>query len=300
MAKVSAAQYEAFRAQMKSKLGVKIEASKAGAKGSADYLGGFNRIKEEEKQEIAKTFDSKLDLQLQADLAAVMKKHGARRYIDLICKEGAAADLKKLGIVVQSLDKSGNPKKPKNGDRNWLISRVDSNGNLIKDEKGALAQFKMKDFNSDSYIQNCELYVNDLLKIAGYDCVSSLDLSPEELAQIASLQGDTSDIGLEGTELNAFMQDYMKQMGLSKYEAVTLQQMYEKLGVKMELEPGKFSEDKYQFTKEEEDSREKVTQREFEKLVEELIDESKDENGEPSLTVSNAEDILLRDYTIKK
>lgn len=291
MGKVSAAQYEAYRAQMKAKLGVQIEASKAGATGSTDYLGGFNRISENEKQEIAETFDSKLDLQLQADLAKVMKACGINRYIDLVQNQKAVKMLKEMGICVQSLDKSGKPKTPKNGDRNWLISRVDKDGNIIKDDKGGLAQFKMKDFNSDSYIQNCELYVNDLLKVAGYDCVSSLDLSPEELAQIASLSGSSSGVGLGGNQSGNTSSLQIKQL-----QDMLLKQMIAQLDRKVDpLTGDAVKEDD---AEEDSDSREKVSKIKFENLVEELMDKNKTEDGKATISRESAEEIIGEEYVI--
>lgn len=282
MGSISAAQYEAYRTQMKNQLGVSIEKNSTG---TANYIGGFNGISEADKQEIAKTFDSKLDLQLQADIAKVMKQCGVNRYIDLINNPKAAKMLKDLGICVQSLDKNGNVKQAKNGDRNWLISRVDKDGNVIKDEKGGLAQFKMKDFNSDSYIQNCELYVNDLLKIAGYDCMSSLDLSPAELAELASMQGSSSGIGVGGSQSGALNQQNQNRL---------LQQMLLQSGQKIDPLTGQIVED----NEEDADSKTKVSRAKFEELVDELIEESKDENGETTMTRTKAEEKIGEDYVI--
>lgn len=306
MSGITPAQYEAFRAQMKDQTGVAIEANKTGVE---DYVKGFNGISENEKREIASTFDSTLDIALQADLAKVMKECGINRYADLVNNPKAAARLKELGITVQALDSKGNAKKAVHGDRNWLISRVDKEGNVIKDGKGALAQFKMKDFNSDSYIQNVELYVNDLLKVAGYDCVSSLDLPQSELANLANLKGVSSPRIALGEQSNGissealaaanaareqqFMQKMLEQMIIGQIQT---EQMTEQDGEKVEAQAEKTEE--VEKEPEEEVSKTEVSRVRYEELVEELIEQSRDRNGTPSVSRAYAEAKIAEEYIV--
>lgn len=162
--------YRDLRTTLKQK-GINIE----DGEGKLDMRSNFNdHMKAKDKEEVAASFDSELDLKLQDELSSIMKKCGVNRYIDLLRNDKCAKMLKDAGIVVQALKDDGSINSdPKASTRNWQISKVDpKTGKVIKDQNNKLEQFKLKDFNSDSYIQGAELYVNELLSAAGYDCVS--------------------------------------------------------------------------------------------------------------------------------
>ncbi len=186
--KISKSAYMEVLRGLKNELGIKIEYPN-GAGGKYDMVGCFNKMKSSDKDAIAASFDSLLDLTLKDDLLSIMKKCGVRKYTDLLKgKKGSGKALKEAGIIIQAVDEKGNVikdiNKVKAGHRNWLISRVDSEGNVMKDANGKLEQFKWKDFNSDSYIQGAEANVNELLAAAGYDCVSYLKLTDEQKAMV--------------------------------------------------------------------------------------------------------------------
>ncbi len=294
MGTISAAQYEKFRSQMKQKTGVEIEKYNAGTKNSAlQHVENFNKkvAGKVDGDLMAKSFDSVLDLQLQKKLAEVIKKTGARTYADLWKNKKVTDMLKENGIVIQAMDKSWNPCNPKVGNRNWQISMVDKDGNVIKDEKGKLAQFKMKDFGGDGYLRQNELYVNDLLKIAGYDCVSSLELSDAELAEMASLAGVSSDVNVGQT-----ISGTMANIQAKQQSDAMLNQMREKSNYQLNPLTGDVV-DKAEAEKDS-DKREKVSKARYEQLVENLVEESKDKDGEATITNTRAEEKISEKYVV--
>ena len=187
------AKYSELKIKLKEK-GMTIE----DGNGLLDMQTFFNNMIDSEKEKIAASFDSQLDLELKDDIMAIMKETGVNRYIDLLSNKKCVEKLKKAGIVVQATDKNGNiVKKPGVAHRDWQISRVDEDGKVIQDQNGKLEQFKWKDFNSDSYIQGAEANVNELLAAAGYDCVSKLKAS--DIKAIAS--SSTVGIGESSSDL---------------------------------------------------------------------------------------------------
>lgn len=238
---LSDSQYKQLKADLK-KQGMNIE----DGTGKLDMQGAFNQMSDNDKQKIADSFDSLLDLKLKDDIMKVMEECGVNRYIDLLKNKKCTDKLKAMGIVVQAIDQDGKViKDPKASTRNWQISRVDKDGNVIKDENGKLEQFKWKDFNSDSYIQGAEANVNELLAAAGFDCVTKLGLDAEGKAKLANIQGMSSDIGIGETSSASQTNDPTKP----------------------------FNIDTMFFTEKEqkEDSREEISLSEFEQKIQELI-----------------------------
>lgn len=193
-------QYQTLKSELGQK-GIRIE---DGAN-LLDMRTEFNGMSGDDKEDIAKSFDSLLDLKLSDDIQGVMKQYGIDKYTDLINNPKCKDKLKSMGIVVQGLDKHGKPvSNPKDGQcRDWVISRVDKDGKVIADEKGNLAQFKWKDYNSDGYAQCAEVNVNELLAAAGYDCVSRLKLNAADAASLKNIQGQASDVTVDMSGIDA-------------------------------------------------------------------------------------------------
>jgi hypothetical protein len=96
------------------------------------------------------------------------------------------AKLKEAGIEFKVLDH-----------RIYTFSLVDDDGNVIQDEEGNLAQVIMTDkVLPDGYMQGTDKNWNAVLDYVGYNCVSELDYTKEEWAQIQELANlDNSELG---------------------------------------------------------------------------------------------------------
>ena len=312
--KINAAQYHDFQRRMNALLdrrgrSGKIETYKNTGNSPLNYVKRFNdrvvNCKYNSGEIIAKSFDSLLDLKLQDDLAALIDKHKIRSYQELWkgdTKKSKAfiEDLKAAGIRIDAMtDDWSSVRNPRRGNRHWQVSRVDKDGNVIKDENGNLAQFKFKDFGGDGVLCKNEIYVNELLKIAGYECKTSLNLSDEELAKISSLEGTASDTNL-GQQLMGNMAD----IEVKKQQEAMIEQMRDQAGYKfdpktgemLKLDPATGEYVKEGNTGRNSDTRQKVTLVRFQQLVEELLKESRDNNGEATMTEREAVEKISEKY----
>ncbi len=136
-------------------------------------------------QAIADSYDSVLDLVLKEKLRKVLGSGNWNigNYIKNIKQD----DLRKAGIEFTVL-----------GDRIYTFSLVDDDGNVIQDENGKLAQIIMTDkVLPDGCMQGTDKNWNAVLDSVGYNCVSELDYTQEEWAQIQQLaELDNSELGI--------------------------------------------------------------------------------------------------------
>lgn len=135
-------------------------------------------------QAIADSYDSVLDLVLKEKLKKVLGD-GNWKIKDLGTPK-MQAKLKAAGIEFKTLDH-----------RIYTFSLVDDDGNVIQDENGHLAQIIMTDkVLPDGYMQGTDKNWNAVLDSVGYNCVSELDYTEEEWAQIQQLADlDNSELG---------------------------------------------------------------------------------------------------------
>ncbi len=140
---------------------------------------------------IAASYDSVLDLVLDEKFNNAIRDMGISRddwNWDSIIKNYGARLEKDYGIVIN-----------KTSDRNYWVSLVDENGNVIQDEQGHLAQIKKTDcMLPDGLAQDVEKFASAAIDAMGYDCVSILDFTPEEYAlikEMASLDIKNSELG---------------------------------------------------------------------------------------------------------
>lgn len=140
---------------------------------------------------IAASYDSVLDLVLDEKFNNAIRDMGISRddwNWDSIIKNYGARLEKEYGIVIN-----------KTSDRNYWVSLVDENGNVIQDERGHLAQIKKTDcMLPDGLAQDVEKFASAAIDAMGYDCVSILDFTPEEYAlikEMASLDIKNSELG---------------------------------------------------------------------------------------------------------
>jgi hypothetical protein len=134
-------------------------------------------------QAIADSYDSVLDLVLKQKLEKVLGD-GSWKIEDLSSAKNQAK-LKEAGIEFKVLDH-----------RIYTFSLVDDDGNVIQDEEGNLAQVIMTDkVLPDGYMQGTDKNWNAVLDYVGYNCVSELDYTKEEWAQIQELANlDNSEL----------------------------------------------------------------------------------------------------------
>jgi hypothetical protein len=96
--------------------------------------------------------------------------------------------LKAAGIDVRTLD----------GDsRVYVFSLIDEEGNVIQDENGKFGQVIKSDLGiPDGFFQKTERNMALVLDAMGYNCLTALDFSEEEMAQIRELaELDNSQLG---------------------------------------------------------------------------------------------------------
>ena len=151
---------------------------------------------------IADSFDSELDLYIQDKVEQIIRKYGgcSKKYLS----ESALAELKKYGIVVESVGGSD-----KNCNRVYSFSLVDSDGNVLTDANGKKGSIIFGDcLIPDGYAQGAEVQLASILDCMGYDCITKADFIGREyeyqevLLQIQENinnglyegQGSTSDI----------------------------------------------------------------------------------------------------------
>ena len=165
------------------------------------HFGNFHSItKAAERQigkawcydEIAASHDSVLDLVLAERFQIAMKeifgtdKLGNTKCLNWKSLQAAAPTLKsKYGIVFE-----------KRGLCAW-ISLVDENDNVIQDENGKLAQYKITDaIMPDGLAENAELHCSALVDAMGYDLISVTDFTPEEYELIKEMaMADVHELG---------------------------------------------------------------------------------------------------------
>lgn len=162
--------------------------------------GNFSNVAQSMAKQIGKTwcydtiaasYDSVLDLVLDEKFNNAIRDMGISRddwNWDSIIKNYGARLEKDYGIVIN-----------KTSDRNYWVSLVDENGNVIQDEQGHLAQVKKTDcMLPDGLAQDVEKFASAAIDAMGYDCVSILDFTPEEYAlikEMASLDIKNSELG---------------------------------------------------------------------------------------------------------
>lgn len=162
--------------------------------------GNFSNVAQSMAKQIGKTwcydtiaasYDSVLDLVLDEKFNNAIRDMGISRddwNWDSIIKNYGARLEKDYGIVIN-----------KTSDRNYWVSLVDENGNVIQDEQGHLAQIKKTDcMLPDGLAQDVEKFASAAIDAMGYDCVSILDFTPEEYAlikEMASLDIKNSELG---------------------------------------------------------------------------------------------------------
>lgn len=179
--------YEQVQKEL-SAIGINIEDASNAGNATLNMQSLFDQLDPNEKASIAKSFDSIKDLELKGEICEFMKENGIRRYIQFT-DPAIAEKLQAAGLKVEALNPDGSVcTDPKASCRDWRISKLqladptkpydkDTNpytDKVVADSDGKLEQFKWKDFNSDSYIQQAEVNVNVLLDRAGYSCVNEL------------------------------------------------------------------------------------------------------------------------------
>jgi len=119
---------------------------------------------------VAASFDSELDLYIEAQVLAVMEKYGTQcwtgsEFVGFLCEE-AKAELAEKGIIVQKLD-----------NRTFTFSLVDKDGNIMEDEAGGKGSIIFGDWIiPDGYAQGAEQNFSSILDMMGHDCVSRADI----------------------------------------------------------------------------------------------------------------------------
>ena len=155
------------------------------AEAMANACNDGNTFKAMEK--VAQSCDSILDLVLDAKLDDYINNVCGGKIPDWDDLENSSRLLNEYGIKVTK-------------DNNlYSFSLVDDNGNVIQDEDGHLAQvYKTDMLMPDGLTQNNEIHIAEALDAMGFDCMSALDLSPEDyelvkqMAQIENSQLGTS------------------------------------------------------------------------------------------------------------
>ncbi len=140
---------------------------------------------------MANSYDSVLDTVLDEKLERILGKQDGSWNVDWF-REGTTnsklAMLRKAGIDVQILD----------GDnRAYVFSLIDAEGNVIQDENGKFAQVIKADLGiPDGFFQRSERNMALILDAMGYNCLTALDFTKEEMAMIRELaELDNSQLG---------------------------------------------------------------------------------------------------------
>ncbi len=138
---------------------------------------------------MANSYDSVLDTVLDVKLEELL---GSGSWNVDWFREGTSnskiAQLKAAGIDVKILD----------GDsRVYTFSLIDAEGNVIQDENGKFAQVIKADLGiPDGFFQETERNMALILDAMGYNCLTALDFTEEEMSMIKELaQLDNSQLG---------------------------------------------------------------------------------------------------------
>ena len=138
----------------------------------------------------AQSYDSVLDLVLDAKLTAAIAdifKNDTDPNWGRLASSGMNGRLiRDYGIKIVQC-----------GDRQYCVSLVDKDGNVIQDSDGHLAQvYKSDMLMPDGQAQQNEVHVSAALDAMGYDCWSVLDLTPEEYQMVKEMAKlDNSQLG---------------------------------------------------------------------------------------------------------
>ncbi len=129
----------------------------------------------------AQSYDTVLDLVLDAKLSAAIAdifNGDTDPNWERLCSSGNSGRLlKEYGIKIT-----------KCADRQYCVSLVDENGNVIQDADGHLAQVYKNDYLlPDGQAQQNEVQLGAALDAMGFDCWSVLDLSAEEYEMVKEL-----------------------------------------------------------------------------------------------------------------
>jgi len=188
---MSEKEYDEYQAWMYYAYGIEVENMSVGNFQSA-AVSMERAIGKQWADEMAASYDSVLDLVLDEKLNVAMNEifgEGSMPNWDSLygCRDRL---LKEYGISIVCLD-------PDNSHSTYVVSMVDENGNVIQDENGKLAQTIKNDLlMPDGLAQRNEIFNSAVLDMMGYDCVSAIDLTPEEYEMIKEMaKMDSSDLG---------------------------------------------------------------------------------------------------------
>jgi len=188
---MSEEEYDQYQAWMYYEYGIEVENLSVGNFQSA-AVSMERAIGKQWADEMAASYDSVLDLVLDEKLNQAMNEmfgEGSMPNWNTLYASRNTL-LTKYGIQIDCLD-------PENTHKTFSVSLVDSNGNVIMDENGKLAQTIKNDLiMPDGLAQRNEIFNSAVLDMMGYDCFSVLDLNKDEYNLIKEMaQMDNSELG---------------------------------------------------------------------------------------------------------
>ncbi len=185
---LSEQEYDEYQAIALKLYGIKLEDLSVGNFQSV-AVSVERMIGTENADTIAASYDSTLDLVLDQKFNDALE--------DIFGEDCTMVNWDRIMGKADILKEKYGISIEKTGNRMFWVSLVDENGNVIKDEDGNLAQVKKSDnMMPDGLAQKNEIFASGILDMMGYDCVSFLDLSPEEYEQIKAMaQMDNSELG---------------------------------------------------------------------------------------------------------